>query len=315
MDYLVLAFYLIKSLDAPYQVIQAFKEFMQNHDMMGRIYVNEEGINAQVSLAASDALAFFDWYLGDTRFEDTDIKVQYYHEHVFPKKTVKYRQQLVALDIEVDTSNRGEYASAKEWKCMLDENDVNTLILDVRNNYEWHIGHFENAKKPICKTFREFPNSLRNLKEEYDPKKTRVLMYCTGGIRCEFYSCLMKEEGYEEVYQLEGGVIKYGQQIGNDHWKGNLFVFDDRLVISITDKKSLVIGKCCHCQTTIDSCYNCANMDCNVLFLACIECSRSYLGCCSSTCMKASRRRKATIQEKPKPFRKLSYEEKQKYLP
>ena len=313
MDYLVLAFYLIKPLDDPHRIVKEFKTFFDAHDVKGRIYVNEEGINAQMSIAETDANAFFDWLLKDERFREIDVKVHKHHEHAFPKKTVKYREQLVALDQKVDFSQGGKHASAEEWKKMLDEQDENTLVLDVRNDYEWEVGHFEGAEKPEFKTFREFPDSVKRLKEKYDPKKTRVLMYCTGGIRCELYSCLMKEEGFDEVYQLDGGVIKYGQEVGNDHWKGNLFVFDDRLVVPIADEANETIGECTHCQTKIDSCYNCANMDCNALFLCCIECCKKFLGCCSSTCMEAPRRRDATPQERPKPFRKLPFEEKQQY--
>jgi len=316
MEYLVLAFYLIKPIEDSHVVVSRFKKFFDSHDVMGRIYINEEGINAQLSIAEAEAPAFFDWYFEDERFKDTDIKVHRYHEHVFPKKTVKYREQLVALDQKVDYSKGGKHASAQEWKQMLDESDENTLVLDVRNDYEWEVGHFEGAEKPDFKTFREFPDSVKQLKEKYDPQKTRVLMYCTGGIRCELYSCLMKDEGFDEVYQLDGGVIKYGQELGNEHWKGNLFVFDDRLVVPISeDEENETIGKCSHCGVKTDACYNCANMDCNALFLCCIECCKKYLGCCSSDCTKAPRCRDTTPQERPKPFRKLPFDKKQKYSP
>jgi UPF0176 protein len=313
MDYLVLAFYLIKPLEDPQAVIKKFKFFFNQHDVMGRLYINEEGINAQMSVSEKDAPLFFNWYFEDDRFKDTDIKVHRHHEHVFPKKTVKYRKELVALGQKVDYKQGGKHASPEEWKKMLDERDENTLVLDVRNDYEWEVGHFAEAQKPDFKTFREFPNSVKKLQGQYDPKKTRVLMYCTGGIRCELYSCLMKEAGYEQVYQLDGGVIKYGQEVGNDHWKGNLFVFDDRLVVPIAEEENEVIGTCRHCGEKTDACYNCANMDCNDLFLSCASCSKTYLGCCSSLCIEAPRRREAVSDQRPKPFRKLPFEEKQKY--
>lgn len=312
-NYLVLAFYLIQPLDEPHAIIERFQAFFDAHDAMGRIYINEEGVNAQMSISEAEAPAFFDWYLSDPRFEKTDIKIHRYHEHVFPKKTIKYREQLVALDQKVDYAKGGKHASAEQWKAMLDENDENTIVLDVRNDYEWEVGHFEGAEKPNFKTFREFPESVQKLKEKYSPEKTRVLMYCTGGIRCELYSCLMKEEGFEEVYQLEGGVIKYGQEVGNDHWKGNLFVFDDRLVVPISDEENETIGECRYCQKKSDACYNCANMDCNALFLCCVDCCKEFLGCCCASCLEAPRRRESEPQERPKPYRKLPVEEKLKY--
>lgn len=313
MDYLVLAFYLIKPIEDPQSEVKRFKTFFEDHDIMGRIYINEEGINAQMSVSEKDAPAFFDWYLSDKRFRETDIKVHRHNEHAFPKKTVKYREQIVALDRKVDYSKGGAHASAAEWKKMLDERDENTLVLDVRNDYEWEVGHFEGTEKPNFKTFREFPDSVKELKEKYDPEKTRVLMYCTGGIRCELYSCLMKDEGFDEVYQLDGGVIKYGQEVGNDHWKGNLFVFDDRLVVPISDEENETIGECRHCKKKTNACYNCANMDCNELFLCCIECCKKFFGCCSCTCTEAPRRREFEPREHPKPYSKLSHEEKLKY--
>lgn len=312
-QYIVLAFYLIEPLEDPFGEIERFKQFFNAHDVKGRVYINEEGINAQMSISKKESSLFFNWYLGDKRFKKTDIKVHEHHEHAFPKKTVKYRKQLVALDLKVDYSKSGTHASPQQWKEMLDERDEKTLLLDVRNDYEWEIGHFERAKKPDFKTFRQFATSVERLKREYDPGKTRVLMYCTGGIRCELYSCLMKDEGYEAVYQLSGGIIKYGQEVGNDHWKGNLFVFDDRLVVPISKEKSETIGKCRHCDQKTDACYNCANMDCNELFLSCPTCCKEHLGCCSFLCTKAPRRREFEVEKRPKPYRKLSFEEKIKY--
>ena len=111
-----------------------------------------------------------------------------------------------------------------------------TLILDVRNDYEWKIGRFEGSELPPLETFREFPAYAKKLKEERDPKTTSVMMYCTGGIRCEFFSALMKKEGFEKVVQLDGGVIHYGLKEGSDHWEGKLFVFDDRLAVPMGEK-------------------------------------------------------------------------------
>jgi len=313
MDYQVLAFYLLNPIEEPQKEVKRFQDFFASHDVMGRIYINEEGINAQMSIHEKDAEAFYEWYLGDERFKETDIKVHRFDTHAFPKKTVKYRKQLVALDQEVDFSKTGKHACAKEWKAMLNENDPNTVILDVRNDYEWEVGHFEGAEKPNFKNFREFPESVKELTKDHAPGKTRVLMYCTGGIRCELYSCLLKEEGYDEVYQLDGGVIKYGLEEGNDHWKGKLFVFDDRLVVPISEDQTDTVGTCHHCETPIDACYNCANMKCNALFLCCQSCYESNLGCCSSPCMEAPTRREAKSTDRPRPFRKLPFEEKQKY--
>ena len=150
------------------------------------------------------------WMKADSRFQEISFKMHESSEHAFPKMTVKYRRQLVAIDCEVDFSEKGESVSPEQWKKMIEERDEQTIVLDVRNDYEWKIGHFEGSELPKLETFREFPEYAKQLKQERDPKETVVMMYCTGGIRCEFYSALMKKEGFEKVYQLDGGVINYG---------------------------------------------------------------------------------------------------------
>ncbi len=312
MTHFVLTFYLIKPIANPSAVIKSFKLFMDRHDMKGRIYVNETGINAQLSILKTQACAFLDWYLSDVRFENTKIQKTACFEHAFPKKTVKYRKELVALGKKVDLSKRGRYLSAVQWQQMLSERDKNRVILDVRNHYEWEVGHFAGAEKPLCKTFSSFPHLVGQIKGKQDPKKTSVLMYCTGGIRCEFYSCLIKEQGYEKVYQLKGGVIGYGQEVGNAHWKGSLFVFDDRLVVPIAKQENEVISQCFRCKQKTNRYYNCANMQCNALILACAPCYQELLGCCSSACAHSPMRREVADYTKARPFRKLSWEEKQK---
>lgn len=313
MDYLVLAFYVLKEIDEPHREIKNWKQFLREKDALGRIYINEKGINAQMSISQKDAPDFYEWFLGDERYKGTEIKVQHYPEQAFPKLTIKYRAQLAAMDSDYDLSHGGKHLSSDEWAKMIEERDENTVILDVRNDYEWEVGHFEGTEKPQLKTFREFPKYAEELKKTHDPKKTKVMMYCTGGIRCELYSCLVKDQGFEEVYQLDGGIIKYGLEKGNKHWKGNLFVFDDRLVVPISDKeKSDVISHCCHCGTTIDIYYNCANMDCNELFISCKSCAEKMKGCCQESCMDAPRVRPFQASDHPKPFRKLPFEEKVK---
>ncbi|MCY3974309.1 MAG: rhodanese-like domain-containing protein [Simkaniaceae bacterium] len=178
-------------------------------------------------------------------------------------------------------------------------------MLDVRNDYEWEIGRFKGAEKPPCRMFREFPAYATRLKKRYDPEKTCVLMYCTGGIRCEYFSSLLRAEGYVSLHQLRGGVLGYGREVGTDHWEGNLFVFDDRLVIPLSDDEGEPIAHCRHCKTKSDACYNCANMECNALFPCCVTCCGTFAGCCSPECMRASRVRPCKPARRPKPFRKL----------
>jgi UPF0176 protein len=218
---------------------------------------------------------------------------------------VKYRKQLVALDHNADPHKCGDHLSSEEWKKML-QGEEQVLLLDVRNDYEWKIGHFKGAVKPPLDVFRKFPEYAKQLTQEYNTSSTKVLMYCTGGIRCELYSALMKDVGFENVYQLQGGVIRYGLEQGQDLWEGKLFVFDDRLSIPISEKEEpkAPISTCKHCSTACDVYYNCANMDCNELFLSCPACAEKLLGCCQESCKCAPRIRAFASAEKPKPFRR-----------
>lgn len=300
MDYYVLAYYSIVNIDDPHAEVARHKEFFKDRDFTGRIYISEEGINGQSCGSLADAESYMAWMREDPRFQNIPFKIHSAKEHAFPKMTVKYRKQLVAIDCKVDFSDRGEHVSPEQWKKMLEERNEDTMVIDVRNDYEWKVGHFEGSELPKLETFRQFPEYAKKLKEERDPKKTAVMMYCTGGIRCEFFSAVLKKEGFEKVYQLDGGVINYGLQKGGEHWKGKLFVFDDRLVVPM-DEKSEAISTCKHCGTSNDVYYNCANMDCNELFLCCLECLKKHKGCCSCGCMEG---RVRPYHETAKPFRK-----------
>ncbi len=303
--YYVLAFYLFSPIEDPELEVAKHHAFFKDRDITSRIYISHQGINAQMSALKEHALEYMDWMRSDERFKGIDFKCHTYHEQVFPRATVKVKKQLVALDHDADPSQGGEHISPAEWKRILQENEENLLLLDVRNDYEWKIGHFKGAVKPTLDMFRKFPEYARELKESYDPKKTKVMMYCTGGIRCELYSALMKQEGFETVYQLDGGVIKYGLQEGEDQWLGKLFVFDDRLSIPISEEnKAEVIGSCHHCGAAADSYHNCANMDCNELFICCSACAESFQGCCQEECKSAKRLRPYQAGQRPKPFRR-----------
>ena len=310
MKYSVLAYYVIDEVADPLGEVKAHKDFLKELDSSGRIYIGKEGVNAQLSLINEDLPAYLDWLKNRPLYKDADVKVHLWHEHAFAKLTVKVREQLVGIDMPINFANRGEYLSPKEWKEAIENRDENTIVIDVRNKYESDVGHFEGALLPDLDTFREFPKYAEDLKKDHDPKKTKVMMYCTGGIRCEYYSALMKDAGYSNVKHLKGGVIRYGMEEGSLHWKGKLIVFDDRLVVPISKDNTETISHCHFCNALSDTYYNCANMDCNDLFLGCRACIEKMKGCCKNACMGAPRLRQYTEVEHPKPFRKLSFEEK-----
>lgn len=310
--YVVLAYYGFTPIEDPQAEVKEHKTFFKDRDITSRIYISEQGINGQMSAYHSDALDYMNWMQTKPSFDKIEFKLHSHHEHVFPRKTVKYRKQLVAIDRDVDMSQTGEHVSPSKWKEML-QAEEKPLLIDVRNDYEWKIGHFQGAELPQCENFREFNEYAENLKKTVDIKKKSVMMYCTGGIRCELYSSILMEKGFEKVYQLDGGVINYGLKEGSDQWLGKLFVFDDRIAVPLSEEGQTVIGKCSHCGEPNDTYYNCANIDCNVLFLCCQKCVKELTGCCKKECQEAKRVRPYHENSAHKPFKRWHiYEAEQK---
>lgn len=300
----VLAYYHLIPIEDPHKEVALHKSFLNGRNITCRLYLSESGINGQMSGAIEDAQAYIDWMHQRPEFESIEFKIHEHHENVFPRQIVKYRKKLVAIDTEVDLSKRGEHVSPERWKEMLEE-ESDRILIDVRNEYEWKLGRFEGAELPPCETFREFTAYADSLREKADPKKASVMMYCTGGIRCELYSAILKEKGFDNVFQLEGGVIGYGLKQGNDHWLGKLFVFDDRMAVPISNEnESPIIAACHHCSKPNESYYNCSNIDCNELFLCCPECLNRFTGCCCQNCMDAPRQRPYHEEDAHKPFRR-----------
>lgn len=304
--YHVLAYYQFHPIVDARAEVAAHKEFLSGCDATGRIYISEEGINGQLCCAAQDTPKYAEWMHSRAPFQNLEFKIHHWHEHAFPRLVIKYRKYLVGRETTPDLTKQGVHLSPKEWKEKLDQEN-RPLLLDVRNDYEWKVGHFEGAERPACETYREFESYADTLKEKCDPKTQPVMMCCTGGIRCEIFSALLREKGFAEVYQLQGGIIKYGLEVGSSHWLGKLFVFDDRLTVPISEEKAPVIGKCRHCDTSIEDYYNCANTDCNDLFLCCKECLVKFGGCCQKSCQEAPRVRPYHHQDPHKPFRRAHH--------
>lgn len=301
--YYVIAFYHFCPIPDPQAEIAFQRNFFEGRDIASRIYISENGINGQMSASRADTDAYIHWMHSRNEFKDVHFKLHPAHEHAFPRRTVKYRRQLVAVDEVVNLDKRGCHLSPEKWQEML-ETKKDYVLLDVRNDYEWKVGHFDKAELPPCETFRDFKQYVQNLKGKVDPENTPVMMYCTGGIRCELYSSILIEKGFTQVYQLEGGIINYGLKQGSKHWLGKLFVFDDRLTVPISEEETKVIGVCHHCQKPNETYVNCANMDCNALFLCCQDCLKKNLGCCKDDCKTAERLRPYHHETAHKPFRK-----------
>lgn len=306
--YTALACYRFTPIQDPHAEVVRHNAFFENRGCTGRIYISSEGINAQLSGPTEQVCSYQEFLVQDPRFHGIHFNMQPAQENLFARMTIKYREQLVALDRPVDLSRRGTPLSPHDF-CTAIASPQEKLVLDVRNNYETAIGHFEGAELPPYQYYREFPAYAEALRQRVDPETTPVFMCCTGGIRCELFSALLIELGFKQVFQLQGGLLNYGAQVGSAHFRGKVFVFDDRLAIpmqsSAPTDEAEAISHCQHCSTPCDVYYNCANMHCNELFLSCPRCLEVQMGCCGNPeCTSSSHRRPLDARTSNKPFRR-----------
>lgn len=284
---LTLSFYAYARLEDPKQFRDELFLAWNPLEVLGRIYVAKEGINAQLSVPADnfdafrDTLEVYEFMRGirlNVAVEQDDLS--------FLKLTIKVRDKIVADGLNDDTfdvTNKGIHLKAREFNQMLE--DPNTIVVDMRNHYESEIGHFVGAIQPDVDTFRE---SLPIIEEQLSEHKQdkNLLMYCTGGIRCEKASAYFKHKGFEKVYQLEGGIIEYTRQVKSEGLQskfiGKNFVFDHRLGERITDD---IVSQCHQCGKPCDDHTNCANEGCHLLFIQCEECKAAMENCCSTECL------------------------------
>ena len=254
--------------------------------VFGRIYVAQEGINAQLSVPEYLWEKFVVKVHGRKEFKNIPFKIAVEDDgKSFFKLTIKVREQIVADGLtidEYDVTNVGKHLSAEEWNKAMEEGAV---IVDMRNHYESEIGHFEGAICPQSETFKEELPEVKEMLEGKEGKK--VLLYCTGGIRCEKTSAYLKHHGFEDVNQLHGGIIDYARQLKKNpniknNFEGRNFVFDERRGERISDK---IISNCHQCGDPFDQHVNCKNTNCNLLFIQCDKCKKKYENCCSIECI------------------------------
>ncbi len=253
--------------------------------VFGRIYIAREGINAQISIPGHNFQLFVDRLNSYNEFANVDLKIAIEDDgKSFYKLIVRKRNKIVSdglADDSFDVTNVGNHLNAKEFNAAM--NNPETVVVDLRNHYESEVGHFKGAILPDSDTFRdELPMVLDLLKDKKDKK---ILLYCTGGIRCEKASAYLKHEGFEDVNQLNGGIIHYARQVKSEglqsQFIGKNFVFDERMGERITED---VISKCHQCGEACDHHVNCANDDCHLLFIQCEKCAEKMNGCCTPQC-------------------------------
>lgn len=306
-EYCVVNFYHLVEIDKPYEMIERHKAYMKNKDVRGRIYISEQGLNAQYGGDKDDAVGYAEWLISNeaSYFAGLKYSVELVADHMFPKLRLQYKPNLISLaggmsGIPVtDPSSRATKVSPKDWRDMLSNgiDGKRPLVLDVRNAYEWDAGHFAGAERPFEEKFHETPTDstdegvphyLQGVEED-----TNVMMYCTGGIRCDVYSAYLKKKGFKNLYTLEGGIQNYMRQEGLDHWNGSLYVFDGRMAVrpnKDVDEPLVAAADCLLCgEPAVLPHLNCSNVDCNRLFLGCDACKEKYKGCCCEACMSAPR--------------------------
>ena len=255
-------------------------------DVLGRIYIAGEGINAQLSVPSNKMIEFKNSIDNVSFLNGVRLNIAIEHDNeAFLKLKVKVRDKIVADGLnsnEYNLDKNGVHVNAEKFNELLDDND--TITIDMRNHYESEIGHFKGAKLPDVDTFRE---SLPIINKKYDryKKDKNILMYCTGGIRCEKASAYLMNKGYKNVYQLDGGIIEYARQVKEKNIEnkfiGKNFVFDNRRGERISGD---IISNCHQCGKKCDEHVNCNNEACHLLFIQCDECQKKYNGCCSDDC-------------------------------
>ena len=280
-----LSFYRYIKISRPLEFRNQLYSIWSKLNVLGRIYLASEGINAQVSIPTHNLENFKNHLQSIEILRDIPLKIAVEdNSKSFLKLIIKVRPKIVADGLEdefFDTSNVGNHLSASEFNRLLGSN--NTITVDMRNHYESEIGHFEGAILPDADTFREELPMVANLLKGKEDHK--ILLYCTGGIRCEKASAYLKYKGFKDVNQLYGGIIAYTKEVKEqgleNKFRGKNFVFDERLGERISNE---IISKCHICENISDRHTNCANDACHILFIQCENCSRIFDNCCSEHC-------------------------------
>ncbi|MBO9658567.1 MAG: rhodanese-related sulfurtransferase [Chitinophagaceae bacterium] len=280
-----ISFYCYFKIEDPVLFRNTLYRALSDLGVMGRIYVAEEGINAQISVPTANVEAFRSHLYEYPALNGLRLNIAVDDDgKSFYVLDIKVRNKIVADGIDDETfdmANKGRYVNAEQFNELSDDPD--TVIIDMRNHYEFEVGHFENAIEVPSDTFRDqLPMAVDMMEKNKD---ANIIMYCTGGIRCEKASAFMLHKGFKNVFHLEGGIINYTNQVKekglSNKFHGKNFVFDQRLGERITEE---IIAQCHQCGKPADTHVNCVNDACHLLFIQCDECREKYEQCCSAAC-------------------------------
>ncbi|MGF0004752.1 rhodanese-related sulfurtransferase [Bacillus altitudinis] len=289
-QYRVLLYYQYVPIEDPEKFTAEHLAFCKELGLLGRILVSSEGINGTVSGTIEQTDKYMQALKEDPRFASMPIKIDEADGHAFKKMHVRHRNELVNLSLEDDVNPlelTGKHLSPVEFYEQMQSPD--TVVIDARNDYEFDVGHFRGAVRPDIETFRELPEWIRDNKEILEGKK--ILTYCTGGVRCEKFSGWLKREGFEDVSQLDGGIVTYGKdpEVQGKLWDGQCYVFDNRLTVPVNQTEHVVVGKDFFTGEPCERYVNCANPACNRKMIATEESEHKYMRSCSHECRTSER--------------------------
>ena len=287
LPYRVLLYYCYTSIENPDAYRDETHRFCIENHLLGRIIIATEGLNGTISGLAADCDEYMKWVKNDPRFANIDFKVESHPEHTFQKLHVRVKDEIVNSDLPVNPLvQTGIHLEPAELKEML--HDPNVVLVDMRSNYEHSVGHFKGAITFDMEYLRELPEHIQEIEHLRDKK---IVTYCTGGIKCEKASAYLLQQGFQNVYQLHGGIIKYGLEVGGEDFDGKCYVFDNRLTVDVNKVNPKVISTCFVCGTECDRMVNCANPVCNNHVPICESCGWKLEGACSAECKEHPQKR------------------------
>jgi UPF0176 protein len=291
IKYHTLLYYCYSRIEDAEQFASNHLQFCKSLNLVGRIIVADEGLNGTVSGTVESCKIYMDTLHADPRFSKIDFKIDDVEEPSFIKMHCRYKAEIVHSGLRdpgiINPEKKtGIHLEPADFVKMKDDQDV--VIVDVRSNYEHSIGRFKNAVTFDIENFRDFPAMINELAQYKDKK---IVTYCTGGIKCEKASALLLHEGFENVYQLHGGIIKYGKEAGGEDFEGKCYVFDNRVAVDVNTVNPVVISTCRNCGAHTSKMINCANPECNEHFTQCDDCGEKLDGACSEICQSHPRKR------------------------
>ena len=280
--YRVLLYYIYSPIEDPEQYREQHHLLCLRLNLLGRIIVAPEGLNGTVSGLTADCEAYMATLQADTRFADIEFKIDEADAHTFQKLHVRVKPEIVHSDLPVDPLRQtGIHLEPEEFRTL--KNDPDVVLIDMRSNYEHEVGKFKGAITFDMENLRELPEHITEIEHLKNSGK-KIITYCTGGIKCEKASAYLLARGFDNVYQLHGGIIKYGMKAGGEDFDGECYVFDNRVTVPVNHVNPVTVSTCYRCGTPTSRMINCASPVCNNHVTLCEACGDKHEGTCADAC-------------------------------